>query len=89
MYTYTCTHVHVYALAVSFACYGCYVFVCVCCTGERGAERRGGINESVTTEVSNVFKGKTVSYMYMYIVHVYDCIYTCTCTLYVQPREKN
>jgi hypothetical protein len=27
--------------------------------GERGAERRGGINDSVTTEVSSVFKGKT------------------------------
>ena len=34
----------------------------VCCIGETGAERRGGINESVTSEVSAVFRGKTVSY---------------------------
>ena len=50
----------------------------MCCTGERGAERRGGINESVTTEVSNVFKGKTVSYMN-----------TCTCIrLYIYSQKE-
>ena len=29
--------------------------------GDSGAERRGGINESVTNDVSSVFKDKTVS----------------------------
>lgn len=45
-----------------------------CTAGETGAERRGGINESVTSEVSTVFKGKTVSTRvvhYMGSVHVY------------------
>jgi hypothetical protein len=30
--------------------------------GESGAERRGGINESVTSDVSSIFKGKDVSH---------------------------
>ena len=47
---------------MNFHAYMKVLFFCIQCAyiGEGAAERRGGINDSVISEVSSVFKGKTV-----------------------------
>ena len=69
-------HIHMY-IQCTYIVHTLYMYIIpVCQTGERGAERRGGINDSVTTEVSSVFKGKTVGITYSFVY--YTCIHMHT-----------